>query len=240
MSSGQSGFWDVQERLRELSAQGDPLEKLAATVEFEMFRAELAAALGSRDRSRGGRPAFDAVLKFRMLVLQALHGLSLAQTEYLVADRLSWMRFCRLGPGDAVPDANTLWNFREALIATGAMERLFVRLDEAITGAGYLPMAGRSWTRRWWQHRASATRRPRRRGSRWARRPRPSGPTRGQGAPEGHRCALDGDVQQGETRPRRHAADRHRRAPLRLQVADLDRPQAWRDPARQDHGRGRP
>jgi IS5 family transposase len=71
-----------------------------------------------------------------------MHGLSLAQTEYLVADRLSWMRFCRLGPGDAVPDATTLWDFREALIAAGALERLFTRLDEAITAAGYLPMAG--------------------------------------------------------------------------------------------------
>lgn len=107
-----------------------------------MFRAELTSALGARDLRKGGRPAFDLVLKFRMLVLQALHGLSLAQTEYLVADRLSWMRFCRLGPGDAVPDANTLWDFREALIASGALERLFTRLDEAITGAGYLPMAG--------------------------------------------------------------------------------------------------
>lgn len=142
MSGGQAGFWDVQERLCALSAQGDPLEKLAVTVDFELFRAELAAALGSRDRSKGGRPSFDPVLKFRMFVLQALHGLSLAQTEYLVADRLSWMRFCRLGPGDAVPDANTLWDFREALIATGALERLFIRLEEAITGAGYLPMAG--------------------------------------------------------------------------------------------------
>ncbi|MBW6402109.1 IS5 family transposase [Roseomonas sp. HJA6] len=142
MSAGQPGFWDVQDRLRELSAQGDPLEKLARTVDFELFRAELTATLGPRDRSKGGRPAFDPVLKFRMLVLQALHGLSLAQTEYLVADRLSWMRFCRLGPGEAVPDANTLWDFREALIATGALERLFTRLDEAITAAGYLPMAG--------------------------------------------------------------------------------------------------
>lgn len=40
-----------------------------------------------------------------MLVLQALHGLSLAQTSYMVQDRLSWMRFCGLGPGDTVPDA---------------------------------------------------------------------------------------------------------------------------------------
>jgi hypothetical protein len=42
----QPGFWDVEQRLRELSAQGDPLEKLAATVDFEMFRADLAAVLG--------------------------------------------------------------------------------------------------------------------------------------------------------------------------------------------------
>lgn len=75
MSAGQPGFWDVQDRLREVSAQGDPLEKLAATVDFEIFRAELAAALGARDGAKGGRPAFDPVLKFRMLVLQAMHGL---------------------------------------------------------------------------------------------------------------------------------------------------------------------
>jgi len=142
MAGRQPGFWDVEDRLRELSAQGDPLEKLAATVDFEIFRAELDAAVGARDRSKGGRPPFDPVLKFRMLVLQAMHGLSLAQTEFLVADRLSWMRFCGLGPGDAVPDANTLWDFREALIAADALDSLFARLDRAITEGGYLPMAG--------------------------------------------------------------------------------------------------
>ncbi|MGM0583673.1 MAG: IS5 family transposase [Pseudomonadota bacterium] len=142
MAGRQPGFWDVEERLRELSAHGDPLERLGATVDFEMFRAGLDAAVGPRDRSKGGRPPFDPVLKFRMLVLQAMHGRSLAQTEFLAADRLSWMRFCRLGPGDAVPDANTLWDFREALIAAGALGALFARLDRAITEAGYLPMAG--------------------------------------------------------------------------------------------------
>lgn len=139
---GQRGFWDVEHRLQELSRQGDPLEKLAATVDFELFRPVLDDALGLRDFSKGGRPPLDAVLKFRMLVLQALHGLSLEQTEYLVRDRLSWMRFCGLGPGDAVPDANTLWDFREALIAAKALDALFERLDQAITEAGYLPMSG--------------------------------------------------------------------------------------------------
>ena len=77
-----------------------------------------------------------------MLVLQALHGLSLAQTSYMVRDRLSWMRFCGLGPGDTVPDANTLWDFREALIAARALDKAFERLDRAISAAGYLPMGG--------------------------------------------------------------------------------------------------
>lgn len=140
--AGQMGFWSITERLAEISAQGDPLETLAATVDFEMFRPVLEGALGRPPRWKGGRPAFDPVLKFRMLVLQSLHGLSLEQTEYLVRDRLSWMRFCRLGPEDRVPDANTLWDFREALISAGALDGLFERLDRAITAAGYLPRGG--------------------------------------------------------------------------------------------------
>ncbi|MBB1492706.1 transposase [Paracoccus sp. MC1854] len=140
--TGQLGFWSITERLAEISAQGDPLETLAATVDFEMFRPVLEGALGRPPRWKDGRPPFDPVLKFRMLVLQSLHGLSLEQTEYLVRDRLSWMRFCQLGPEDRVPDANTLWDFREALIAAGALEALFARLDRAITAAGYLPRGG--------------------------------------------------------------------------------------------------
>ena len=89
-----------------------------------------------------GRPPFFPVLKFRILVLQSLHGLSLERTAYMVRDRLSWMRFCGLGPGDRVPDVNTLWDFREALIKARALDKLFTRLNEAITRAGYLPIGG--------------------------------------------------------------------------------------------------
>ena len=139
----QRGFWDFEQRLEELSREGDPLEKLAATVDFEMFRPILLRALRcGKPRGPGGRPPYDPVLKFKMLVLQALYGLSLAQTSYLVRDRLSWIRFCSLGPGDAVPDENTLWDFREALIRAKALEKLFTCLDTAITEAGYLPMDG--------------------------------------------------------------------------------------------------
>ena len=138
----QPGFWSVEDRLCELSEQGDPLEKLQQIVNFELFRPVLATAIGPVDRCKGGRPRFDAVLKFKMLYLQAQHGLSFEQTERLVRDRLSWMRFCGLTIAEPVPDANTLWDFREALIAAGAFEILFEQLDQAIKDAGYIPMGG--------------------------------------------------------------------------------------------------
>ena len=56
--------------------------------------------------------------------------------------RLSWMQFCGLGAGDTVPEANTLWDFREALIAAKALDDLLGRLDRAITDASDIPMAG--------------------------------------------------------------------------------------------------
>lgn len=111
-------------------------------VDFELFRPVLDETLGGPDRLKGGRPPFDAVLKFKMLYLQAQHGLSFEATEHLVRDRLSWMRFCGLSLADPVPDANTLWDFREALIRAGALDRLFEQLDRAIRTAGYLPMSG--------------------------------------------------------------------------------------------------
>jgi IS5 family transposase len=138
----QGGFFDVDERLAALSRAGDPLERLAAVVDFEAFRVELEAALARSDRAKGGRPPYDAVLMFRLLVLQTLYTLSDDQTEYQVRDRLSFMRFVGLGLGDPVPDAKTLWLFREQLTKAGAIERLFARFDRLLRDAGYLAMGG--------------------------------------------------------------------------------------------------
>lgn len=39
-------------------------------MDFELFRPELAAALGRNDRVKGGRLPYNAVMMFRVLVLQ--------------------------------------------------------------------------------------------------------------------------------------------------------------------------
>jgi transposase len=111
-------------------------------VEFEAFRAELEAALPRADRSRGGRPPYDAVLMFRVLVLQALSTLSDEQAEYQLRDRLSFMRFRGLALHDAVPDAKTIWLSREQLTRAGALATLFARFDAMLAERGFLAMGG--------------------------------------------------------------------------------------------------
>jgi IS5 family transposase len=138
---GQPGFWDVDERYARLSEAGDPLEKLDAVVPWEVFRKPLAKALKRSDGAKGGRPPYDPVLMFKILVLQALYSLSDDQAEFLIQDRLSFMRFLGLGLSEKVPDAKTIWLFREHL-AQGAVENLFARFDKHLTKAGYLAMGG--------------------------------------------------------------------------------------------------
>jgi IS5 family transposase len=115
-----------------------------------LFRPKLVDALGSAGlrrpaaerRSAAGRKPWDEVLIFKALVVQALYNLSDEQTEYQLRDRLSFMRFLGLGLEDAVPDATTLWLYREALGRAGAMEALFGAFDSYLREHGFLAMGG--------------------------------------------------------------------------------------------------
>jgi hypothetical protein len=95
---GQPGFFDGDERLKALSAAGDPLERLARVVDFEVFRGDLAAALSRSDRAKGGRPAYDAVLMFKVLVLQTLYTLVGRPDRVPVARPVVVHAVCRVGP----------------------------------------------------------------------------------------------------------------------------------------------
>ncbi|MGZ3321840.1 MAG: IS5 family transposase [Xanthobacteraceae bacterium] len=139
---GEPGFFDVDERLKRLSGLGDHLEGFAGAVDFEMFRADLVAALGYSDGAQGGRPPFDPVMMFKILVIQAMDNLSDERAEFLINDRMSFMRFLGLTLADRVPDARTIWLFREKLTKAGAIEGLFARFDAALRASGYIAMSG--------------------------------------------------------------------------------------------------
>jgi IS5 family transposase len=119
------GFWDQDIRLSKLSQLGDPLEKLNAGVNFELFRVLLEERLHVEAKGKGGRRPYDYVLMFKILILQRYYNLSDDQVEYQINDRMSFMRFLDLSIADDIPDSRTVWHFRERLTDLGLVEELF-------------------------------------------------------------------------------------------------------------------
>jgi IS5 family transposase len=142
---GQMGFYDLQRRLDALSAKGDPLEPIKRIVSWESLRTpiERATRLKPRDRkSKAGRKPYDSVLMFKVLVLQSLYNLSDEQMEYLIRDRLSFMRFLDLKLEDPAPDATTIWLFRECLTRAGLIDKLFDQFGRQLEAKGYIARGG--------------------------------------------------------------------------------------------------
>lgn len=110
------GFFDQDIRLSKLSKLGDPLDKLKLGVDFEMFRVVLETGFEKVTKGKGGRPPFDYVLMFKILILQRYYNLSDDQAEYQINDRMSFMRFLDLTISDDIPDSKTVWNFRQQMV----------------------------------------------------------------------------------------------------------------------------
>jgi IS5 family transposase len=141
----QAGFFDVDRRLEAISAKGDPLVTIDAAVPWEEFRRPIEAVTETKPaerKSNAGRPGYDTILKFKMVVLQALYNLSDEQVEIQVRDRLSFMRFLGLDLNDAVPDATTIWLFREALVEAKLIDELFSRFDQHLQAKGFIARGG--------------------------------------------------------------------------------------------------
>jgi transposase, IS5 family len=138
----QSGLFGLSEHLERLSKHGDPLEVLEATVDFEYFRGWLVEGLGYGDGGKGGRPPFDPVSMFKALILQTQHNLSDARMEFMIRDRLSWMRFLGFDLGGPTPDENTIRHFRNRLTETGTLKRVMKAFDWQLRKKGYVPMSG--------------------------------------------------------------------------------------------------
>src|SRR6187399_652423 len=142
---GQFGFFDANDRLEALSAKGDPLEAIDALVPWESFRKAIEAVVltpVAEKKNNAGRKPIDAMVMFRMLILQSLYNLSDDQAEYQVRDRLSFTRFLKLGIENHIPDGTTLWLFREKLAEAGLIEKLFDRFDQHLGARGYIARGG--------------------------------------------------------------------------------------------------
>lgn len=140
---GQTSFFDLQNRLQALDEMGDPLEALNRVVPWEDFRSMLRKALRGQERkSEAGRTPYDEVLMFKVLVLQALYNLADERTQFHIQDRLSFMRFLGLGMDENVPDAKTIWLYRNKLAQGRWMDPLFEKFNRHLDKAGLKAQEG--------------------------------------------------------------------------------------------------
>lgn len=139
----QPGFFDLDERHAQLSKAGDPLVRLNTVVDWEMFRPLLTTLHEKERKSKAGRKPWDVVLMFKIALLQRLYpNIGDDQMEYQIRDRLSFQRFLGLSLESGVPDAKTIWLFRERIKKAELFDALFQRFDQALSEAGYKAAGG--------------------------------------------------------------------------------------------------
>jgi transposase, IS5 family len=138
----QTGFFDWQTRFEQLDNGGDPLVKLNQIVNWEQFRSTLEKARDKDRKSNAGRKPFDVIIMFKIMILHSLYNLSDDQMEFQIRDRISFMRFLGLNLGDTVPDAKTIWLFREQLTEAKIIKKLFDEFDEFLRKNGFSAKKG--------------------------------------------------------------------------------------------------
>jgi IS5 family transposase len=137
-----SALFDLEFRFRDIDKDGDPLVSLNTIVNWEDFRDDLADVYAKNPKSPAGRKPFDPLLMLKILILQSLYNLSDDAMEFQIKDRLSFMRFLGLGLGDRVPDAKTIWLFRQRLTDQERIETLFARFESVLQREGFAARKG--------------------------------------------------------------------------------------------------
>ena len=120
----------VQLAYSHIEKLGDKLEPLQNLVDWKKFESIL-----DRESSRG-RPPYDSILMFKMLILQRIYGISDQELEYQVADRISFQRFLNFPP--IIPDYSTVWRFREYITELDLHDKLWNEFMQQLKQKGII------------------------------------------------------------------------------------------------------
>ena len=142
MSKKIRGLFDYEYQLELINKHQPPLQKLNSVIDWEMFRTPIEEAFVIEPKAPGGRPPFDRLLMFKILILQRYYNLSDEQTEFQIKDRLSFMQFLGLQIGDKVPDEKTVWFFKEQLKEKNLSKKLFELFTQTLIGNGIIAKEG--------------------------------------------------------------------------------------------------
>jgi IS5 family transposase len=121
---------------------GDPLVGLAKHVDFEALAASVDEAAPRPSRAKGGRPPYPTLLMIKILVLQQLYNLADDALEYQLLDRRSFLQFLDLTDSSSIPDAKTIWLFRDRLAQAGVGNQIFDQVQQQLARQGYMARCG--------------------------------------------------------------------------------------------------
>lgn len=139
----QPGFFDVEERIEKIQQYNSPLLRMADYIDFEFFRKELDCYFRKgKDFSKGGRPPYDYIMMFKILIIQHFYNISDDQTEFCINDRFSFMQFLNLQLGQRIPDAKTIWHFKNELSREDMINKLFNKLHKQLLKDGIIVSKG--------------------------------------------------------------------------------------------------
>ena len=133
----QPGLFDYSKRLARIDNVGDPLAKLNEVIDWEQFRELIDLSREKPRKSSAGAKGYDAILMFKILIIQALYNLSDEKLEFQILDRYSFSRFLGIREGDKVPDSTTIFCFRDELAKSNIIEMLFTQFDEFLRDNGF-------------------------------------------------------------------------------------------------------
>ncbi|MFZ5807624.1 MAG: IS5 family transposase [Verrucomicrobiota bacterium] len=118
------GFFDQELRAQSLQER-DPLYKLDLAMDWSPFEKMLEEGFAKELKNNAGRPRYGYLMMFKISVLQRYYNMSDEQAEFQIKDRLTFQKFLGLSAVDDVPDARTIWLFREKLADAGLERKLF-------------------------------------------------------------------------------------------------------------------
>jgi transposase, IS5 family len=136
------GFGRIKKRREKLESRKDWLSEINRIISWDMFRSILERLPKAERKSNAGRKPIDVLLLFKLLILQQLYNLSDEELEYQTHDRGSFRRFLGLNPNAEVPDATTVWLFRQRLTDAGLIEELFEGFNGFLEASGYEAKGG--------------------------------------------------------------------------------------------------
>lgn len=142
MQDRQTNIFDFEKYEVKYGSFKNSLLELNKIIDWSSFLPILNKAFNKEKKSTGGRKSHDRVLMLKIIILQTQYNLSDDQTEYQIYDRRSFREFLGLSIGDDIPDAKTIWLFKDELAKKGTVEKLFTHFGEQLNGNGYRAQKG--------------------------------------------------------------------------------------------------